>query len=69
MEEKLEIPKVLGYMGEEYAVVFASEEENLPALKLGYTSRGSGRIYLGSEELRGGWDNFLGYMNTTDKKT
>jgi len=69
MEEKLEIPKVLGYMGEEYAVVFASEEENLPALKLGYTSRGSGRIYLGNEELRGGWDNFLGYMNTTDKKT
>lgn len=60
-EEKVGIELLLNLMGEEYAIVSTTEVQDLPAVKIGHTASGYGRIYLDNHELRGGWDNFLGY--------
>lgn len=61
-EERVELERLLGFMGEEYAIVSTAEDIDAPALRVGRTTKGSGRIYLGDRELKGGWDNFLGYV-------
>lgn len=61
-EERVELERLLGFMGEEYAIVSTAKDIDISAVRAGRTARGSGRIYLGSRELKGGWDNFLGYM-------
>ncbi|MEM1698697.1 MAG: AIR synthase related protein [Sulfolobales archaeon] len=60
-EEKVELSRLLSLMGEEYTVVSAAEDVDLPTTKIGRTVKGEGRIYFEGRELRGGWDNFLGY--------
>lgn len=62
IEERIELSSLLGFMGEEYAVLSTASSTDLPALKVGYTVKGAGRVYLNGRELRGGWDNFLGYV-------
>lgn len=63
-EERVGLEVLLGFMGEEYTVVSAAEYPDLPATTVGRLVRGAGRVYLGDHELRGGWDNFLGYQTT-----
>lgn len=62
VEEGVELSSLLGFMGEEYTVLSTASSSDLPALKVGYTVKGTGRVYLDGRELRGGWDNFLGYV-------
>lgn len=60
-EEKVELDRLLSFMGEEYTVISVASSADLPAIRVGRTVKGAGRIYLENRELRGGWDNFLGY--------
>ncbi|MEM2079841.1 MAG: AIR synthase related protein [Nitrososphaerota archaeon] len=62
-EERVELNRLLSLMGEEYTVISVAGDLDLPATRVGRTVKGVGRIYLESHELKGGWDNFLGYTN------
>ncbi len=60
-EEGVELGALLSFMGEEYTVVSTAEDLDLPAVRIGRVVKGAGKVYLEGRELRGGWDNFLGF--------
>ncbi|MEM0085825.1 MAG: AIR synthase related protein [Zestosphaera sp.] len=60
----IDLSSVLRYMGEEYSIVVFTDL-NMPEdyILIGEVIEGSpGRIYLGEQELHGGWDNLRGWL-------
>ncbi len=56
----LTVSDILGYLGEEFVIAYVSEEGRH---YLGEIVEGpSGQILYKDKVLRGGWDNFLGFM-------
>ena len=60
---RVDVKTVLRFLGEEYVVVFTCSEDVERFPKLGRLVEGGGRVFIDGKEVRGGWDNFLGYLH------
>jgi len=60
----VDLVKILRYVGEEYSIaIFTDSEMPSDYVLIGEVIEGpSGLIYLEGQELRGGWDNFRGWL-------